>query len=64
MIEILLRFFVHTVTINNYPALFYTMTWRRNVSEPMMAQFTDAYLHHLSFLSVSKKFLLKKVDSS
>ena len=43
--------FVTRGPINNIPALVQIMAWRRSgdkpLSEPMMVQFTDAYMHHL-----------------
>ena len=37
-------------TINNKPALFQIMDWYwtddKPLSEPMMAKFTDTYMHH------------------
>ena len=48
-IEILLKF-VHKSTIDNNPTLVRVMAWRRTgdtpLHEPMMIQFTDAYMRH------------------
>ena len=48
-IEISLKF-VPRGPINNIPALFQIMAWRRTgdkpLSEPMMTQFNDAYMRH------------------
>ena len=48
-IEISLKF-VPKGPINNIPALFQIMAWRRTgdkpLSEPMMTQFNDAYMRH------------------
>ena len=47
--------FVHKVPINNFPALVQIMAWRRTgdkpLSEPMMAQFNDAYMRHSAWMS-------------
>ena len=47
--------FVPKVSINNIPALVQTMAWRwpgdKPLSEPMMAQFTDAYTRHSASMS-------------
>ena len=55
-IKIALKF-VSRGQINNIPALFQIMAWRRPgdkpLSEPMMVKFTDAYMRH----SASIKFL-------
>ena len=41
------NFYIHKSPINNKPVLVQIMAWRRSgdkpLSEPMMAQFTDAY---------------------
>ena len=39
--------------INNIPALVQKMAWRRTgeLSEPMMAQFNDAYMRHSASMS-------------
>ena len=50
-IEISLNF-VPKDPINNIPGLIQIMAWRlpgdKPLYEPMMAQFTDAYIHHLA----------------
>ena len=47
--------FVPTGPIDNKPALVWIMAWRRigdkPLSEPMLTQFTDAYMRHLGELS-------------
>ena len=49
LIQISLNF-VPRSPIENKPALFQVMAWRRigvkSLPEPMMAQFTDAYMRH------------------
>ena len=47
--------FVPKGPIKNIPALVQVIAWRRPgnkpLSEPMMAQFTDAYVHHSASMS-------------
>ena len=47
--------FVPKSPINNIPALVKVMAWRRTgdkpLSEPMMAQFNDVYMHHSASMS-------------
>ena len=53
MIEFWFEFslkFVHRSPIDNKPVLVQVMAWRRTgdkpLSEPMLTQFTDAYMRH------------------
>ena len=54
LIKIALKF-VPKVPINNIPALVQIMAWRQTgdkpLSEPMMAQFNDAYVRHSASMS-------------
>ena len=54
MIKISLKF-VPKGPNNNVPALVQIMAWRQTgdkpLSEPMMTQFNDAYMHHLASMS-------------
>ena len=47
--------FVRKGPINNMPALVQIMAWRRPgdkpLSDPMMAEFSDAYMHHSASMS-------------
>ena len=47
--------FVLNGPTNNNTSLFYIMAWRREgdnaLSEPMMAYFTDTYMHHSASMS-------------
>ena len=49
LIKILLKF-VHRSSMDNKPALVQVMAWRRagdkSLPEPMITQFTDAYMWH------------------
>ena len=54
LIQISLKF-VPKGSINNKPALVQIMAWHQTgnkpLSEPMMAWFTDAYMHHSALIS-------------